>query len=326
MKTPQFLQIYQENSGAIRQELLDGLSADLRLGGAMTSPKFLYDALGSRLFEAITELPEYYPTRTEAAIFAEHGAAMAQRMAPGSTLIDLGAGNCAKAARLFGLLSPQRYVAVDISVNFLRDALACLQRQYPALDMVGLGLDFSSGLALPPEVGDPSTAPRLLFYPGSSIGNFSPPQALSFLRSVHAACGPLPESGLLIGVDLLKDTAELEAAYDDALGVTAAFNRNLLLHINRLAGTDFELAHWQHVGRFDTALSRIEMHLQATRDVTVRWPGGHRKFAAGERIHTENSYKWTQAGFEQLLSQAGFGAATAWTDPDKRFAVYWVTL
>jgi len=324
MKTPQFLQIYQENSGAIRKELLDGLSADLRLGGAMTSPKFLYDALGSRLFEAITELPEYYPTRTESAIFAEHGAAMAQCIAPGSTLIDLGAGNCAKAARLFGLLSPQRYVAVDISVEFLRHALDGLQRQYPVMDMLGLGLDFSSGLALPPEVGDPSTAPRLLFYPGSSIGNFSPPQALSFLRSVHAACGPLPESGLLIGVDLIKDTAQLEAAYDDPLGVTAAFNRNLLLHINRLCGTDFELANWQHVGRFDVPLSRIEMHLQATREVTVRWPGGQRKFAEGERIHTENSYKWTQAGFEQLLSQAGFGAATGWTDPDKRFAVYWV--
>ena len=323
MKTPQFLQIYQENSAAIRQELLDGLSADLRFGGAITSPKFLYDALGSRLFEAITELPEYYPTRTESAIFAEHGAAMAQCMAPGSTLIDLGAGNCAKAARLFGLLSPQRYVAVDISVDFLRDALANLQRQYPALDMVGLGLDFSSGLALPPAVGDPAHAPRLLFYPGSSIGNFSPPQALSFLRSVHAACGPLPESGLLIGVDLVKDTAELEAAYDDALGVTAAFNRNLLLHINRLTGSNFELAHWQHVGRFDVPLSRIEMHLQAKRDVTVRWPGGGREFIAGERIHTENSYKWTQAGFEQLLSQAGFGTATGWTDPDKRFAVYW---
>jgi len=325
MKTPLFLQIYQDNTDAIRQELLDGLSLDTRPGGAMTSPKFLYDALGSRLFEAITELPEYYPTRTEAAIFAEHGAAMAQRIAPGATLIDLGAGNCAKAARLFGLLAPQRYVAVDISVDFLSDALSCLQRQYPALDMVGLGLDFSSGLALPAETGDPAWCPRVLFYPGSSIGNFSPAQALSFLRGVHAACGPLPGSGLLIGVDLVKDTTELEAAYDDPLGVTAAFNRNLLLHINRLTGTNFELAHWQHVGRFDTALSRIEMHLQATRDVTVCWPGGQRDFCAGERIHTENSYKWTQAGFEQLLSEAGFGQATGWTDPAKRFAVYWVS-
>lgn len=325
MKTPQFIQIYQDNTDAIKQELLAGLSDDPRHGGAMTSPKFLYDALGSRLFEAITELPEYYPTRTEAAIFAEHGAAMAQRIAPGATLIDLGAGNCAKAARLFGVLAPQRYVAVDISVDFLRDALACLQRQYATLDMVGLGLDFSSGLALPAEAGDPAQAPRVMFYPGSSIGNFSPPHALSFLRSVHAACGPLPGSGLLIGVDLVKDTAELEAAYDDPLGVTAAFNRNLLLHINRLTGTNFELAHWQHVGRFDTALSRIEMHLQATRDVVVRWPGGQRSFAAGERIHTENSYKWTQAGFEQLLVEAGFSQATGWTDAAKRFAVYWAS-
>ena len=325
MKTPQFIQIYQDNTDAIRQELLGGLTIDPRPGGAMTSPKFLYDALGSRLFEAITELPEYYPTRTEAAIFAEHGAAMVQRIAPGATLIDLGAGNCAKAARLFSLMSPQRYVAVDISVEYLRDALTCLQREYPALDMVGLGLDFSSGLALPAEVGDPTQAPRVMFYPGSSIGNFSPPQALSFLRGVNAACGPLPGSGLLIGVDLVKDTAELEAAYDDPLGVTAAFNRNLLLHINRLTGTNFELAHWQHVALFDTVLSRIEMHLQATQDVTVRWPSGQRTFVAGERIHTENSYKWTQAGFEQLLREAGFSQATGWTDPAQRFAVYWAS-
>ena len=326
MKTPLFLQIYQNNTDAIKQELIDGLSLDARPGGAMTSPKFLYDALGSRLFEAITELPEYYPTRTEAAIFAEHGAAMARQIAPGATLIDLGAGNCAKAARLFGLLAPKRYVAVDISVDFLHDALICLQRQYPALDMVGLGLDFSSGLTLPVEVGDPCLGPRVLFYPGSSIGNFSPPQALSFLRGVLAACGAQPGSGLLIGVDLVKDTAILEAAYDDPLGVTAAFNRNLLLHINRLTGSNFELAHWQHVGRFDAALSRIEMHLQATCDVVVRWPGGQRAFAEGERIHTENSYKWTQAGFEQLLNEAGFTQATGWTDPAKRFAVYWASI
>ncbi len=319
MKTPLFVQLHREDLDSVRSELRQGLAAAL----AHTSPKYLYDGLGSRLFEAITELPEYYPTRTEAAIFAAHGDAMAAQIAPRATMIDLGAGNCAKAASLFARFAPARYVAVDISVEFLREALRTLQFRHPALDMVGVGLDFSAGLALPPEAGNPADSPRLLFYPGSSIGNFTPDQALGFLRSLHAACGPATGSGLLIGVDLVKDTAELQAAYDDALGVTAAFNRNLLPHINRLAGTDFALADWRHVALFNTTLSRIEMHLEAVRGLTVRWPGGERVFAAGERIHTENSYKWTVTGFEALLRNAGFNAPQVWTDPGKRFAVCW---
>lgn len=319
MKTPRFVQLHHEDREAVREELLRGL----RAATAHTSPKYLYDALGSRLFEAITELPEYYPTRTEASIFATHGAAMAAQLPRGATLIDLGAGNCNKAARLFDLLAPARYVAVDISVDFLRNALECLQRQYPVLDMVGLGLDFSAGLALPPEAGAPEAGPRVLFYPGSSIGNFTPAEALGFLRDVHQACGPVAGSGLLIGVDLVKGTAELEAAYDDALGVTAAFNRNLLLHINQLVGTDFALRDWRHLSLFNTTLSRIEMHLEAAHTTTVHWPDGERVFGAGERIHTENSYKWTLADFDALLRDAGFARATVWTDPGQRFAVYW---
>ncbi len=319
MKNPQFVQRHHEDLARVRTELLEGLQAP----AAHTSPKYLYDALGSRLFEAITELAEYYPTRTEAAIFAAQGQAMAQVIATGATLIDLGAGNCAKAASLFGVVQPKRYVAVDISVEFMRKALNTLQYQHPAMDMVGVGLDFSAGLALPPEAGAAEDGPRVLFYPGSSIGNFTPPEALDFLRSVRAACGPVAGSGLLIGVDMVKDSAELEAAYDDALGVTAAFNRNLLLHINRMVGTDFALPDWAHVALYNAAASRIEMHLQATRSVTVRWPGGERSFAQGERIHTENSYKWTLEGFAALLKDAGFATTTAWTDPAQRFAVFW---
>lgn len=321
MKSPLFVQRHHENLALVRAELLRGLQAEV----AQTSPKYLYDALGSRLFEAITELPEYYPTRTEAAIFAAHGPAMAVSAPQGATLIDLGAGNCAKAASLFGVLSPRRYVAVDISVDFMRSALANLQYQHPALDMVGVGLDFSAGLALPAEAGTAEDGPRVLFYPGSSIGNFTPDEALVFLRSVREACGPAAGSGLLIGVDLVKDTATLEAAYDDALGVTAAFNRNLLPHINRLAGTDFALADWSHVALYNVNASRIEMHLQAHRAVHVRWPGGERHFAAGERIHTENSYKWTLEGFARLLNDAGFASTTPWTDDAKRFAVFWAS-
>lgn len=324
MKTPEFLQIHHDDQAAIREELIQGLSATR----AHTSPKFLYDALGSRLFEAITELPEYYPTRTEAAIFKRYGAAMAACVPPHATLIDLGAGNCNKAAALFDRFAPKRYVAVDISVDFLRGALACLQRQYPELDMVGVGLDFSSSLLLPAQAGSPQE-PRILFYPGSSIGNFTPEQALSFLQDAHQACGSASQSGLLIGVDLIKDHTELQAAYDDALGVTAAFNRNLLPHINRLVGSDLRLADWRHLALFNPKDSRIEMHLLANRDLTVTWPGGSRDFAKDERIHTENSYKWTVEGFSDLLQQAGFAKPQVWTDAQDtaqgRFAVMWAS-
>jgi L-histidine N-alpha-methyltransferase len=327
MKFPKFIQLHHESTEVVRQELLKGLTANPQPGGAEVSPKFLYDALGSRLFEAITELPEYYPTRVEAAIFRSHTQGMASHIPKGATLIDLGAGNCGKAAKLFAHLAPAQYVAVDISVDFLRDALASLQRQYPIMDMVGVGLDFSHTLDLPPEAGVPGDGPRLLFYPGSSIGNFTPGQALVFLRQVRRACGPVAGSGLLIGVDLVKDVGVLEAAYDDALGVTAAFNRNLLSNVNRLVGSDLRLADWAHRALFNTAESRIEMHLQALRDVLVQWPGGSRAFKQGERIHTENSYKWTVAGFSQLLREAGFAQPQVWTDaasPEQgRFAVLW---
>jgi dimethylhistidine N-methyltransferase len=327
MKSPQFIQLHHDSTEVVRQELLKGLTANPQLGGAEVSPKFLYDALGSRLFEAITELPEYYPTRVEAAIFRAHAQAMASHIPKGATLIDLGAGNCGKAARLFTHLAPTRYVAVDISVDFLRDALASLQRQYPAMDMVGVGLDFSHTLDLPAEAGAADDGARVLFYPGSSIGNFTPEQALAFLRQVRSACGPVAGSGLLIGVDLVKDIDELEAAYDDALGVTAAFNRNLLSNVNRMVGSDLRLADWSHRALFNMAESRIEMHLEALRDVLVQWPGGSRAFSQGERIHTENSYKWTVAGFSQLLCEAGFTQPQVWTDAQTpehgRFAVLW---
>lgn len=313
LRQPQFVQLYREDRAAVLAELAAGLLAPQ----ACLAPKYLYDPLGSRLFDAITELPEYYPTRTEAALMAEHGAAIAAQLPQGATLVDLGAGNCEKAARLFDLLQPARYVAVDISVDFLRTALQCLQRQFPALDMLGVGLDFSSELTLPPEVGD---GPRLLFYPGSSIGNFTPQQALGFLRQVRAAA---QGGGLLIGVDLVKPLDILEPAYDDALSVTAAFNKNLLRHVNRLLGSDFRVQDWQHLAFFNTEQSRIEMHLQAQRALTVRWPGAERVFVEGERIHTENSYKYQAANFDALLREAGFSQIRVWTDERGWFAVFW---
>ncbi|WP_372525586.1 L-histidine N(alpha)-methyltransferase [Piscinibacter sp.] len=311
--TPRFIELHHPDAQSLRDELAAGLSAE----PAHIAPKFLYDALGSRLFEAITELPEYYPTRTEATIFERHAADIARAIGPAATLIDLGAGNCEKAARLFATLQPARYVAVDISVNFVRGALTSLQQRFPTLPMLGVGLDFSHSLALPAQAvaGRPA-----FFYPGSSIGNFTPEAALPFLRSIRDTC---QGGGLLIGVDLVKPVDVLEPAYDDALGVTAAFNLNLLLHLNRLIGSDFALRQWKHVALFNAAASRIEMHLEAREALRVRWIRGERKFAAGERIHTENSYKYTPQAFTALLRDAGFTDVQAWYDERRWFAQFW---
>jgi dimethylhistidine N-methyltransferase len=296
-----------------RAALLHGLLQEQ----AAISPKYFYDALGSRLFQAICELPEYYPTRTEAAIFSRYLPHMANAIGKRVTLIDLGAGDCQKAARLFPALQPRRYVAVDISGAFLAESLACLQRQFPALAMQGVVLDFTQHLVLPDGVENEG---RLVFYPGSSIGNFTPEEATAFLRRVREVAGN--DGALLIGVDLVKEKAVLDAAYDDALGVTAAFNRNMLSHVNRVLGADFNLADWRHVAFFNPVLSRIEMHLEACRDTRVRFGRhGERRFAEGERIHTESSYKYRLADFTALLEGAGFGGAETWTDEQGWFAV-----
>jgi L-histidine Nalpha-methyltransferase len=312
-REPSFVQLYAEDSQALRDEIIAGLQDR----PAHLSPKHFYDRLGSLLFTAITELPEYYPTRTEASIFARHAAAMAARVGPGATFIDLGAGDCAKAMRLIPVLRPARYVAVDISVEFLREALREAQRKYPSLELMGIGADFSSSLELPPAA---MTGRPVFFYPGSSIGNFTPPDALEFLRRVrsHARSG-----GLLIGVDLVKPTDVLEAAYDDALGVTAAFNLNALRHVNRIIGSDFDPASWKHIGLYDAAQSRIEMHVEARHGLDVRWPGGVRHFDPHERMHTENSYKYTPEGFHALLQRAGFRNLQSWFDTQRWFAVVW---
>ncbi|MBC7728988.1 MAG: L-histidine N(alpha)-methyltransferase [Microbacteriaceae bacterium] len=319
MKTPQFIQLHQFDDHALAAEAAAGLLATQ----AHASPKFFYDALGSRLFDAITELAEYYPSRTEAAIFEAHGAAIigAALAVTGAqpVLVDLGAGNCAKAARLFNALAPRRYVAVDISVDFLRQALDQLQRAHPAVDLLGLGLDFSARLQLPVDVVN---GPALVFYPGSSIGNFAPADALRLLREARALAAG---GALLIGVDGLKPAPLLAAAYDDDLGVTAAFNLNLLKHLNRLLGSDFDVRGWRHLSLFNATESRVEMHLAAHTATTVRWPGGERRFAADERLHTESSYKWPPAGFAALLREAGFSGVQHWTDPQAWFGVYLAT-
>ena len=327
LPTPRFInlrdgELRDRETGSIANELTQGLRAQ----SAALSPKFFYNTLGSKLFEAITVLDEYYPTRTEAGIFQAASPQIADALAQAGLnhpcLIDLGAGNCAKALALMPVIQPRQYVPVDISADFLRDAAGQVQNSFPALDIVGVGMDFSAGLRLPDEV---QSRDRVYFYPGSSLGNFQPAQALAFLRNM-ADTAQGKARGLLLGIDLVKDTATLEAAYDDALGVTAAFNKNLLRNVNELLAADFDIRQWKHVALFNTAQSRIEMHLEALCDLTVTWPGHSRHFLPGERIHTESSYKYTVESMTDLLNQAGFGHVRCWTDPEQWFAVFWAAV
>ena len=296
----------------VRPEIIAGLTAPQ----AAVASKYFYDARGSRLFEMITALPEYYLTRTERAIFSGYAEAIAAAAGTGSTLIDLGAGNCSKARHLFPSLRPAQYVAVDISLDFLRRAVGRLQPLFPAIEMLAVGGDIYPAPVLPHTVRPQR---RLFFYPGSSIGNFTPDEALLFLTNLRKRCRD--DGGLLIGVDLVKSEGVLNAAYDDASGVTAAFNLNLLRNLNRILGSNFATADWRHRAFFNAAQSRVEMHLEARRPVHVRWPGGGRLFTRNETLHTENSYKYRLPDFERLLSQTGFGRMRFWTDEARWFAV-----
>ncbi|WP_084153808.1 L-histidine N(alpha)-methyltransferase [Simplicispira psychrophila] len=288
----------------------------LQVRPASIASKYFYDARGSALFEEITRLPEYYPTRTEQHILASHADVLAQQIAPGATVIEWGAGNCDKARQLCAWLAPQFFVALDISADCLRTGVRQLQVACPAVQVRAVVADLTLDLVLPADV---PRERRVVFYPGSSIGNYDPPQALQLLQRMRALVGS--DGALLLGVDLLKPKRVLEAAYDDAAGVTAAFNRNILRHVNRLIGSDFDEDDWAHKAFFNVDEKRIEMHLQARTEVHVRWPGGGRVFGAGESIHTENSYKYDLHGFTALLEGAGFAQVQAWTDAQNWFAV-----
>ena len=292
------------------------IASDLARTPARISSKYFYDQRGCELFEAITRLPEYYPTRTEKALFVARGAEIARSVGRCTSLIELGAGNCEKVRLLLPAIRPQSFVGVDIAGDFVQNAVDQLALEFPGLEVCAVAADITAPVTLPARVAPEG---RLVFYPGSSIGNFSPGSAMTLLRQMRALAGP--GGGLLIGIDLPKATAVLEAAYDDAAGITAEFNLNALRHINASLGSDFVPAQWEHVAFFNHARSRIEMHLQAREAVTVQWPGGARTFAAGERIHTENSYKYPLPLFMQMLTQAGFKTARAWTDDNDWFAV-----
>lgn len=312
---PRIIDRLRADTAAERRALIEGL----RAAPAHIAPKYFYDALGAALYSAICELPEYYLTRTERTIFAENQSEIVAAIGPGTQLVDLGTGDGEKAAMWFATIAPSRYVAVDIATQSLRAALRRLAAQFPALDMLGVATDFTHGLDLQREIG-PGRA--MFFYPGSSIGNFAPREALAFLSDIRRHCAATG-GGLLIGVDTPKEMVRLNAAYDDSFGVTAAFNRNILLHVNRVLGCEFDHRAFAHVAFYNPVHSRIEMHLEANRNCVVMIDGIARYFAAGERIHTENSYKYEPEKFAAMLKEAGFGSARLWRDAAGDFAVFY---
>jgi dimethylhistidine N-methyltransferase len=299
----------------MNQLLKDEIVAGLKSSIPFISPKFFYDDIGSRLFEVITLLEEYYPTRIEKSIMKMYEHQIASSIGTCDVFLDLGAGNCEKASELFDSVKPQQYLALDISKDFLESAIADLQKRFPHIEMHAQVCDLSQPLHFPNLVNKKKT----FFYSGSSIGNFHPSQVSGFFKNIASICDG--SGGLLIGVDLVKDSQVLQEAYDDSLGVTAAFNLNALLHINQILGSNFDLADWKHFAIFNESESRIEMHLRALRDVQVTWPNDSISFKAGEMIHTENSYKYTKDSFTNLLIEAGFKNVETWTDPKEYFLV-----
>lgn len=301
----------------------DSLREDVLAGFAATpkaiSPKHFYDQRGSELFEQICLQPEYYPTRTEEQILRDAADDIAALAGPGACLLELGSGASRKVRLLLERLRPASYLGIDISRDFLRSSTQRLAADYPWLEVHAACADFSRPLQLPPELR--SSRP-LAFFPGSSIGNFTPAEARRFLLNLH---GLLPMGGgLLIGVDLIKDQGVLEAAYNDAAGVTAAFNLNLLERIGTELDSDIEPGRFVHRAFYNEALNRIEMHLLSPRAQQVRIEGRRFQFAAGESLHTEISCKYSVDSFCDLARSAGFTPRALWTDPQQLFSVHYL--
>ncbi len=280
--------------------------------------RYFYDARGSELFEEITELDEYYPTRTELAILRAHVGELAQRVAPGSVLVEFGSGSSRKTEVLLDAMPDlAAYVAIDVSDSALEGARARLEARYSRLRVITRVGDFRMPLDLPQDLAGAS---RLGFFPGSTIGNLTREEAVGLMGDMGRSLGP--GARLVIGADLRKDVARLLAAYDDARGVTAAFNLNLLTRINRELGADFDLASFAHEAFFDPDESRIEMRLVSLRAQDVRVLGRSFSFCAQERIHTENSHKYTVEDFEALARRAGWLPFALWRDPLHLFSVH----
>ena len=295
-------------------DVLAGLSARQKTIPA----KYFYDEEGSRLFEAITGLEEYYPTRTETALLRTAAPEIASYISQGAALVEFGSGASVKTRILLDA-APQTaiYVPIDISPDALEMAAAAINADYPDLIVAPLVDDFTRAIELPKVA---QGHPRTGFFPGSTIGNFEDGDAIDFLEAARR----LLHSGaqFVVGVDLVKDEAVLVRAYDDAKGVTAAFNKNLLSRINRELGGDFDLDGFAHRAIWNSDASRIEMHLVSLRDQTAHVAGRAFHFAAGETIHTENSHKFTAEGFGRLAERAGWRTLRLWKSPEPAFAVF----
>jgi dimethylhistidine N-methyltransferase len=283
--------------------------------------RFLYDERGSALFDLICQLPEYYPTRTETAVLARCAGEIAERIGTGAQLIELGSGSSLKVRLLLqAMAAPGAYVAVDISREHLKRAAAALKADFPHVEVIAVCADYGGAFPLP-EVA--AAGRRMAFFPGSTIGNLEPDEALAFLRRWARRLGP--DAAMLIGVDLKKDPEVLHAAYDDAAGVTAAFSLNLLARANAELGADFDLDGFVHEARYDEARGRVEIHLRSLHAQTVRVGGRSFAFTEGERLHVEHSYKYGLEEFADLARRAGFAPATVFTDPDSLFSVHYLT-
>jgi dimethylhistidine N-methyltransferase len=283
------------------------------------SPKYFYDVEGSRLFDRICELPEYYPTRTELALLERSAGEMAALAGSGAEIVEFGAGSLRKVRLLLQAFdAPARYVPIDISGDHLRDAAAILRAEFTGLDVHPLVADYTQPLQLP---GHRARGRRIGFFPGSTIGNFTPDEALGFLGR---AAEVLRGGALLLGADLVKDPQLLHAAYNDAQGVTAAFNLNLLARANRELGANFVLPQFAHYAFYNAPQQRIEMHLVSRVKQTVALCGERFTLEEGESLHTENSYKFTIDGLRALAQRAGFRPGPVWTDPERLFSVHWL--
>jgi dimethylhistidine N-methyltransferase len=297
--------------------------ADHVINGLTDNPKWLsakyfYDAAGSDLFEEITRLPEYYPTRTELRILASNARAMSAYIPLAAALVEFGTGST-KKARILLNATPQiaAYVPVDISPEFLAQEAAAVRRDMPKVAVLPVAADFTRDFDLPAQIRN---RPRVGFFPGSTIGNFEPQDAAEFLRQAGRILGA--GATMIVGVDRIKDEAVLNAAYDDAAGVTARFNLNILRRMNRELGGDFDLSSFRHRAFYNVADHRIEMHLESLKAQTVTVAGRAFSFAKGETIHTENSYKYTVDSFRALAADAGWRPVATWTDANDYFAMH----
>jgi len=297
---------------AFRADVLAGLAAPIPAVPA----RWLYDRRGSELFEQITTLREYYPTRIETALLQAHCREVADIAGTGDAVVEFGSGSSAKTPLLLEAVAPSAYVPIDISGDFLRDSAAALQERFPDLPIYPVEGDFMRPIELPAAVRD---APKLGFFPGSTIGNMVPRTAVDLLRAMKDTLGS--GAWLLIGMDRIKDVGVLLCAYDDPQGVTAEFNLNLLHRINAELDGTIDVSAWRHRAVWNDARARIEMHLEAVRDTRFTVAGQPFSFGAGETIHTENSHKYGYRDARLLLLAAGWGVVREWTDADEQFAI-----